>query len=123
MRHIRVLLVSWLLNFIVLWIAFAVVGSATASGVGALIAAAAVFGLLNTFLKPVLMLLGLPLRIITLGLVTFLINMAIVAITAWVIDGIQVGGFISVAEITIVVWIANMVLMLAVGAGRAAARA
>ena len=123
MRYVRVLLVAWLLNFIVLWIAFAVVGSASASGVGALIAAAAVFGALNMFLKPVLMLIGLPLRIITLGLVTFLINMAMVAITAGVVDGIQVGGFISVAEITIVVWIANMVLMLAFGAGRAAARA
>ena len=121
MRYVRVLLVAWLLNFIVLWIAFAVVGSATASGVGALIAAAAVFGALNMFLKPVLMLIGLPLRIITLGFVTFLINMAMVAITAGVIAGIEVGGFISVAEITIVVWIANMVLMLAVGAGRAAA--
>lgn len=123
MRHIRVLLVAWLLNFIVLWVAFAMVGSASASGVGALIAAAAVFGLLNMFLKPVLMLIGLPLRIITLGLVTFLINMAMVAITAGVVDGIQVGGFTSVATITIVVWLANMVLMLAVGAGRVAARA
>lgn len=123
MRYVRVLLVAWLLNFIVLWIAFAVVGSATASGVGALIAAAAVFGALNMFLKPVLILIGLPLRISTLGFVTFLINMAMVAITAGVIAGIEVGGFISVAEITIVVWIANMVLMLAVGAGRAAARA
>jgi putative membrane protein len=123
MRHIRVLLVAWLLNFIVLWVAFAVVGSASASGVGALVVAAAVFGLLNMFLKPVLMLIGLPLRIITLGLVTFLINMAMVAITAGVVDGIQVGGFVSVATVTIVVWVANMVLMLAVGAGRVAARA
>jgi putative membrane protein len=123
MRHIRVLLVAWLLNFIVLWVAFAVVGSASASGVGALVAAAAVFGLLNMFLKPVLMLIGLPLRIITFGLVTFLINMAMVAITAGVVDGIQVGGFVSVATVTIVVWAANMVLMLAVGAGRVAARA
>jgi putative membrane protein len=123
MRHIRVLLVAWLLNFIVLWVAFAVVGSASASGVGALVAAAAVFGLLNMFLKPVLMLIGLPLRIITFGLVTFLINMAMVAITAGVVDGIQVGGFVSVVTVALVMWAANMVLMLAVGAGRVAARA
>ena len=82
MTLIRQLLVAWILNFFALWVAITVVGSASATGTGALVLAAAVFGLLNIFVKPVLMLIGLPFRIITFGLVTFLINMLMVAITA-----------------------------------------
>jgi putative membrane protein len=122
-RTIRSLLIAWLINFIALWLAIKVVGSATASGTGTLVLAAAVFGLLNIFLKPILMLIGLPFRIITFGLVTFLIDMAMVALTAWLVSGINVGGFWSVAKVTVVVWLANMVLHLALGAGRKAARA
>ena len=81
------------------------------------------FGLLNIFVKPILMLIGLPFRIITFGLVTFLINMAMVAITAGLVSGITVGGFVSVAEVTVVVWIANMLMAMALGVGRVARRA
>lgn len=123
MRLIRSLLIAWLLNFVALWLAIKVVGSASASGTGALVLAAAVFGVLNIFLKPILMLIGLPFRIITFGLVTFLIDMAMVALTAWLVSGVNVGGFVSVAKVTVVVWIANMILHLALGAGRKAARA
>jgi putative membrane protein len=122
-RTIRSLLIAWLINFIALWLAIKVVGSATASGTGTLVLAAAVFGLLNIFLKPILMLIGLPFRIITFGLVTFLIDMGMVALTAWLVSGINVGGFWSVAKVTVVVWLANMVLHVALGAGRKAARA
>ena len=99
--------------------AFKIVGDVSVSGTGELVLAAAVFSLLNIFLKPILMLLGLPFRIITLGLVTFLINMAMVrSPPAWLLSGVDVGGFINVAEITIVVWIVNMVLHgLGVGGG------
>ncbi len=123
MRLIRSLLIAWLINFIALWLAIKVVGSASASGTGTLVLAAAVFGLLNIFLKPILMLIGLPFRIITFGLVTFLIDMAMVALTSWLVSGINVGGFWSVAKVTVVVWLANMVLHVALGAGRKAARA
>jgi putative membrane protein len=118
MRLIRQLLISWILNFIALWVAFKVVGDVSVSGTGELVLAAVVFSLLNIFLKPILMLIGLPFRIITLGLVTFLINMAMVALTAWLLSGVDVGGFINVAEITIVVWIVNMIMQLVVGVGR-----
>ncbi len=123
MTLIRQLFVAWLINFFALWVAIKVVGSASADGTGALVIAAAVFGLLNIFVKPILMLIGLPFRIITFGLVTFLINMAMVAITAGLVSGITVGGFVSVAEVTVVVWIANMLMAMALGVGRVARRA
>lgn len=64
------------------------------------------------------MLLGLPLRIITFGLVTFLINMLMVAITAWIVSGVHLNGFVAVAAVTIVVWIVNMLLYLVLRVSR-----
>jgi putative membrane protein len=119
----RAFLIAWVVNFIALWVAISIVGSASVSGTGTLVIAAAVFSLLNVFLRPVLMLLGLPLRIITFGLVTFLINMLMVLITAWIVSGIHLGGFVGVAAVTIVIWIVNMLLHLVLRASRVARRA
>jgi putative membrane protein len=122
MSLVRAFLISWVVNFVALWVAITVVGSASVSGTGTLVIAAAVFSLLNVFLRPVLMLFGLPLRIITFGLVTFLINMLMVAMTAWIVDGIHLGGFVSIAAVTIVVWIVNMLLYLVLRASRVSRR-
>ena len=119
----RAFIIAWVLNFIALWVAISIVGSASVSGTGTLVIAAAVFSLLNVFLRPVLMLLGLPLRIITFGLVTFLINMLMVALTAWIVSGIHLGGFVGLVAVTIVVWLVNMLLHVMLRASRVARRA
>lgn len=54
---------------------------------------AIVLGLLNTFLKPVLKLIGLPLTIITLGFFAIVINTAVILLTAKLVSGIQFDGF------------------------------
>ena len=118
MSLVRAFLISWAVNFVALWVAITVVGSASVSGTGTLVLAAAVFSLLNVFLRPILMLLGLPLRVITFGLVTFLINMLMVAITSWIVSGIHLNGFISIAAVTIVVWVVNMLLYLVLRVSR-----
>ena len=59
--------ISWLTNALVLAIVAAVLRGVDVSGAGALLAAAAVFGVLNTALKPLLRLVTLPLAILTFG--------------------------------------------------------
>lgn len=54
---------------------------------------ALVLALLNTFLKPLLILLTLPITIITIGLFLFVINALIIIIADKFIDGIKVDGF------------------------------
>lgn len=56
---------------------------------------AIVMGLLNTFVKPVLQLLSLPITILTLGLFYFVINVLIVYLCAYLVDGFSVSGFIA----------------------------
>ena len=56
---------------------------------------AVVMGLLNTFVKPVLQFLSLPITILTLGLFYFVINVLIVYLCAYLVDGFSVSGFIA----------------------------
>ena len=55
--------------------------------------AAATLGILNAFLRPLLILLTLPINILTLGLFTFLINALMLKIVSEVIPGFYVYGF------------------------------
>jgi putative membrane protein len=76
-----VLTASWLLDGI------------RVSGIFPAILAAALLGILNAVLRPLLILLTLPLNIITLGLFTFVINALMLMIVSAVIPGFDVRGF------------------------------
>jgi putative membrane protein len=67
------------------------------SGVVGLIVIALIFGVINGLIGPIVNLLALPVRVMTLGLVGFVINGALLLATAWVSDlagfTLQVGNF------------------------------
>lgn len=63
------------------------------SSFGFALLAAAVLGLLNTLLRPVLVLLTLPVTVVTLGLFLFVINAAMFWVAARVLDGFAVSSF------------------------------
>jgi putative membrane protein len=104
------LLFAWIANAIAIGVAVALVGSINATGLGAVVLAGLVFGVVNLLVKPVLTLLTLPIHVITLGLSLFLVNMAMFALTAWIVDDLHVGGFWSVAEGTLIIWLVDLVL-------------
>ncbi|MCS4237559.1 putative membrane protein [Myroides gitamensis] len=54
---------------------------------------AVVMGLLNMFLRPVLVFMTLPATIVTMGLFLFVINAVIIMLSAYFVDGFQVNGF------------------------------
>jgi putative membrane protein len=58
-----------------------------------LLLATLVIGLLNVFLKPVIVLLTLPVTVLTLGLFTFVINAVIFYLAAHLVPGFHVAGF------------------------------
>ena len=59
----------------------------------AMIAAAVLLALINTYLRPIVVVLTLPINIITLGLFTLVINAAMLKLVAWVIPAFHVEGF------------------------------
>ncbi|MEP6774801.1 MAG: phage holin family protein [Chloroflexota bacterium] len=73
---------------------------------------AAVLALLNTFIKPILQLLSIPLTCLTFGLFTIVINVALFALAAWLVPSIQVAGFwgavVGAVAISVVGWGAHL---------------
>jgi putative membrane protein len=109
------LIVNWLTNAIVLGIVALVLNGVHVNDVGSLLAAAAVFGLLNTFVKPVLRLITAPLALITFGIAWFFVSLLMLVITRAIVSGFQIHGFGSLVAATVVVWLVNVGLELIPG--------
>ncbi len=82
-----------LVNAAALWVAAWIVPGIAVDTTGALLVAALVFGLVNTFIKPVAHLLALPVTILTLGLFALVVNALLLWLTAAVVSGFSITGF------------------------------
>ena len=82
-----------LVNAAALWVAARIIPGLTVDATGTLFIAALVFGLVNTFIKPVAHLLALPVTILTLGLFAFVVNAALLWLTAALVPGFSIDGF------------------------------
>jgi putative membrane protein len=67
----------------------------TVKSFGAAMVAALVLGLLNSVVRPVLLLLTLPITVLTLGLFVFIINALMFWAAASLLDGLHVNGFVA----------------------------
>ncbi len=107
------LLIRLLINALaILLIAYLVPGVAVTGFYTALIGAV-VLGLLNLVIKPLILLLTLPITIITLGLFTFVINALLFWFVGTVVKGFSVEGFIpafiGALILTVVGWIGHSI--------------
>ena len=109
------LAISWLTNALVLAVVAAVLGGVHVADAGSLLAAAAVFGVLNTMLKPLLRLITLPLAILTFGIAWFFVSLLMLVITKVLVSGFDIHGFGTLVEATLIVWVVNLVLDLTPG--------
>jgi putative membrane protein len=108
---IRWILVSWAANAISLGVTAWILNGVTVHGsAGTLIFAAAVFGILNTILKPILKLITLPFAVITLGLAWFFVSMLMLWLTDLIVGKFEIDGFWNYVWATIIVWAVNVVV-------------
>jgi putative membrane protein len=122
--QVRSVLVRLVVNAVALWVAAAIVHGVDLLNKGfwnkalTLLAVAAVFGIVNTIVRPIVKLFSLPLYILTLGLVIFLINALMLWITGALSHGLglafSVHGFwasvFGAVIVSIVSWALNAVL-------------
>src|SRR5262245_5411821 len=87
------LLVVWLINTVALAAVAYLMPSVSIASPGAALAAALVLGLANTLIRPLLVLLTLPVTILTLGLFIFVINGLLFWAVGSFVPGFQVAGF------------------------------
>jgi putative membrane protein len=81
--------------------------------------AAVVIGLLNMFVRPLFILLTLPLTILTFGLFVLVINGVLFAIAAWLVPGFTVHGFTAAFVGALLYAVAGFATHLVAGIGQA----
>lgn len=87
------LILVWILNAVALLIVAYLLPGITVASFGSALIAALVLGLLNTLVKPLLILLTLPITIVTLGLFLLVLNALVFWFAGSVLKGFQVSGF------------------------------
>jgi putative membrane protein len=108
------LLITWLSNVAALFAASWIIG-----GVGyghdawTLVVAALVFTAVNRLIRPVVVLLGIPLIVLTLGVALFFVNLLMLELTAAIVPGFHIDGFWAAVGATFVVWLVNALLTVA----------
>jgi putative membrane protein len=89
------LVLTWLINAIALLAVPYLMHSVDVTSIGAALVAALVLGLVNTLIRPVLLLLTLPVTVVSLGLFIFIINGFMFWLVAQWVDGFHVDSFLS----------------------------
>ena len=101
------LLIALAVNVLALWICNGIFSSVSIHGAWAYIIGAAVLGIANAVIKPILALLTLPLIIVTLGLFLLVINIAMVALAEWIAPNFSIDGFWTYVGVVVIIWIVN----------------
>jgi putative membrane protein len=104
------LAISWLTNALVLAVVAGVLQGVHVKSAGSLLASAAVFGVLNTLLNPLLRFVTLPLAIISFGIAWFFVSLLMLVITKEIVSGFHVHGFWTLVAATLIVWVVNLAL-------------
>ena len=105
------LLLSWAINVVAFFVATLVVsGIHVDDRFGVYLIAGAVFGVVNTLVKPIVKLFSLPLIFLTVGIALFFINLLMLYITSWLVAGFSISSFGAAIAATIIIWAVNMVL-------------
>ena len=92
-----------------LWLATAWVPGVYIDSAATLLLAGVLLGVVNSIIRPIAILLTLPMTIVTLGLFLLVINAAMVALVAWMLPGMHVAGFGAAFWTSILVSLVSMV--------------
>jgi putative membrane protein len=103
------LFIRWIVSAIAIGITAYLLPGVSITLIGALVLAV-VLGIINLYIKPVVMLITLPVNIVTLGLFTLVINAALVLLAALVVPGFHVAGFWWAMLFALVLSLVNTVL-------------
>lgn len=78
-----------------LWVADQLLAGLTITGTGSLIISAVLLGIVNAIIRPIILILTLPLTILTLGLFILIVNGISLGIAAWLVPGFHIAGLWS----------------------------
>lgn len=109
------LLIGWAINALVLLVLPYLLPGVQLRGFGSALIVALVLGLLNTLIRPILLVLTLPINVLTLGLFTLVINGLMFWLAARLVGGFEVAGFwwavIGALVYSLVSWAVSALLL------------
>ncbi|MDP2632279.1 MAG: phage holin family protein [Candidatus Curtissbacteria bacterium] len=101
------ILANWLLSAIAIVVTAEFVPGFQVDSFSTALIVALGLGVVNAIIKPVLLLLTLPINILTLGLFTFVINAVLILLVAQVVSGFTVVGFVPALIAGVILWAIN----------------
>lgn len=109
------MIVTWLLSAVAVWLTARFVPGVSVQGFEGALWAALTIGLLNALVRPLLVILTLPITFVTLGLFLLVINGAMVALAGYLLDGFEVNGFVPSVIAAVALTLLSSVLGLVFG--------
>ena len=95
LENLTPFLVHWAITALSLWVASYVFKGLKFDKASSLVVAALLLGLANAVVKPLLILLTLPLTVLTLGLFLFVVNGLVLMLVAWLLPGFELQGLFA----------------------------
>jgi putative membrane protein len=115
---VKKFIASWIFNTLAVAVASCIVPRIRYDRFSDLIVASLLLGILNSFLKPILMLIALPLLVFTLGLFMFVINALLLFLVGSILKGFHVETFWAAFWGALIISIVSVVLNSLTGAGK-----
>lgn len=104
------IIVNWLISALVILTAAYILPGVHVENFTAALVTAVVLGIINLFIKPLILLLTLPITLITLGLFALVINAALILLASNIVPGFDVDGFWWAVIFSVVVSLINSFL-------------
>ena len=102
--------IRWLVTTIAVLVAAHLIPGIGYNGWGALLGASLLLGIINAFVRPILLLLSLPFIIVTMGLFIFVVNALLLLLVSKIVPAFQVAGFWSAFFGAIVISLVSWIL-------------
>jgi putative membrane protein len=116
------LLLLWGINTLSLWVADDLFDGIAFESAKSLFIAGLVLGIVNVFVKPILLILTLPLSIVTLGIFVLILNALMLLLVAWLVPGFVVSGFWAGFFVALFVSVFSFILNALVGNNKVTVR-
>lgn len=112
------MLFRWVLNSLVILALPYLISGVTVKNFWTALVVALVFGILNALVKPILVILTLPVTVLTLGLFIFILNATLLWFTSTIVKGFEIRSFSTAILAAVVLWIGSMLVNMLTGKRR-----
>jgi putative membrane protein len=103
-------IIHWILSAVAVMVAAYILRGVSVDGFFPALVVALVLGIMNFFVRPLIIIFTLPINILTLGLFTFVINALLIELTSAIVPGFHVNGFLWALLFSMVLAVVNFAL-------------